>query len=71
MEGTQAGAFMKNCGLWEGCILEKLVEDSLLWEGSYDGVGDECGEEGVTETLCDELTTTPIPCPPLMLRGRR
>jgi len=28
-------------------------------------------EEGAAETTCDELTTTPIPCPPALLRGRR
>ena len=28
-------------------------------------------KEGVTETTCDELTTTPIPRPPVLLGGRR
>jgi len=28
-------------------------------------------EEGVAETMWDELTTTPIPCPLVLLRGRR
>jgi len=30
-------------------------------------------EEGAGETMCDELTTTPIPRPPVLLRegGRR
>ena len=27
--------------------------------------------QGVAETMCDELTVTPIPCPPAPLRGRR
>jgi len=27
-------------------------------------------EEGAAETTCDELTVTPIPCPPALLRGR-
>jgi len=26
-------------------------------------------EEGAAETTCDELTATPIPCPPALLRG--
>jgi len=26
-------------------------------------------EEGAAETACDELTTTPIPRPPVLLRG--
>jgi len=28
-------------------------------------------EEGAAETTCDELTVTPIPRPPVLLRGRR
>jgi len=28
-------------------------------------------EEGAAETTCDELTTTPIPHPPVPLGGRR
>ena len=28
-------------------------------------------DEEVAETTCDELTATPIPCPPVLLRGRR
>jgi len=28
-------------------------------------------EEGATETMCDELTITPIPQPLALLRGRR
>jgi len=28
-------------------------------------------EEGASETTCDELTITPIPCPPVPLRGGR
>jgi len=28
-------------------------------------------EEAVAETMCDELTTTPIPVPPAPLGGRR
>jgi len=27
-------------------------------------------EEGATETMCDELTVTPIPCAPALLAGR-
>ena len=27
-------------------------------------------EEGMAETTCDELTATPIPCPPALLGGR-
>jgi len=40
------------------------------------GAGEECEEsspkeEGAAETTWDELTVTPIPCPPVMLGGRR
>jgi len=28
-------------------------------------------EEGAAETMCDELSLTPIPCPPVLLGGRR
>ena len=28
-------------------------------------------EEGAAETMCDELTVTPIPCPPALLGGSR
>jgi len=31
--------------------------------------GSKTEEEGATETPCDELTLTPIPCPPVLLRG--
>jgi len=60
---------VKNCSLWEGAMLEKFMEDCLLWEGPHTGAGEECEEEGAAETKCDELTTTPIPHPPALLRG--
>ena len=28
-------------------------------------------EEGAADTMCDELTTTPIPLPPVPLRGEQ
>ncbi|KAK4806915.1 hypothetical protein QYF61_012636 [Mycteria americana] len=46
-----------------GEICEGL--DCLLWKGPHAGAGEECEEEGVAETMCDELTTTPIPCSPV------
>ena len=63
-ERTHAGAV-------EGLTLEKFMEDCLPWEGPHGGAGEECEEEGAAETTCDELTTTPIPRPPVPLRGRR
>ncbi|GAB0203377.1 zinc finger and BTB domain-containing protein 5 [Grus japonensis] len=67
-KGLMLEQFMKNCSLWEGLMLEKFVEDCLLWVGLHIGVG---AEEGAAETMCDELTATPIPHPPVLLGGRR
>jgi len=38
------------------------MNDCLSWEGPHAGVGEECEQEGMSETKCDELTATPIPC---------
>ena len=70
-KGSLQEQFMKNCSPWEGPTLEKFVEDCLPWEGPHAGAGEECEEEGVAETTCDELTETPIPRPPVPLAGRR
>jgi len=43
--------FVKNCTPWEGLTLEKFVEDCLPWEGPHAVAGEECEEEGVTETM--------------------
>jgi len=51
--------------------LEHFVEDCLPWEEPHAEAGEECEEEGEAETKCDELTTTPIPCPSALLRGWR
>lgn len=50
-------------------MLEKFMEDYLLWEGLHAGAGEECEEEKGAETACDKLTTAPIPHPPALLRG--
>ena len=68
MEGTHAGA------VCEELTLEKLVEDCLLERDPTLEQGQSVRsppreEEGAAETTCDELTTTPIPCPPLPLVG--
>jgi len=70
-EGPTLGQFMENFTPWEVPMLEKFVEDSLPWEGPHTGAGEECEKEGAAETTCDELTTTPVPCPPALLGGRR
>lgn len=43
-------------------MLENFVENLLLWERALAGAGEDCEEEGATETTCDELTTMPSPC---------
>ncbi|CAN0114012.1 unnamed protein product, partial [Bubo scandiacus] len=68
--------FMKSCNVWEELTLEKFVEDCFPWEGPLTGAGEECEEsspeeEGAAETTCDELTATPIPRPPALLRRGR
>jgi len=68
-KGPTLGQFVQNCSPWEGPTLKKSVEDGLPWEGPHTGPGEECEEEGAAET-CDELTTTPIPRPPVPLRGK-
>ena len=35
---------LKDCTPREGLILEKFVEDCLLWEGPHAGAGEECEE---------------------------
>ncbi|KAM9590862.1 uncharacterized protein ACIBXB_005912 [Morphnus guianensis] len=70
-KGPMLEQFVKNCSPWEGPTFKKFMEDCLLWEGPHAGAGEECEEEGAAETMCDELTATPIPCPPVPLRGRR
>jgi len=68
---TGAGLLAGLVTPWEGPMLEKFMEDSVLWEGPHVGAGEECEEEGVAETMCDELITTPIPHAPVPLRVRR
>jgi len=55
----------------KGPTLGQFMENCLLWKGPYAGAGAECEEEGAAEKMCDELTTTPIPRPPVPLGGRR
>jgi len=48
--------------------LEKFVENCFPLEGPHAGTGEECEEEGAGERTSDELTTTPIPHPPVPQR---
>jgi len=50
------------------------MDNCLPREGPHTGAGEECEEfcpeeEGVSEPMCDELTATPIPRPPVPLGG--
>lgn len=50
-------------------------ESRILWR-THAGAEEECEmsypwEEGVAEITYDELTTTPIPCPSVLLVGRK
>jgi len=47
------------------------MEDCLLWEGPHSGAGEEYEQEGVADTRCDGLTTTPIPHLPAPCGGRK
>jgi len=73
MEESMLEQFVKSCSPWEEPILEQFMENSscLPWGGPHTGAGEECEEEGAAKTMCDDLTTAPIPRPPAMLRGRR
>ncbi|KAK4807231.1 LOW QUALITY PROTEIN: hypothetical protein QYF61_024351 [Mycteria americana] len=66
-----SSVFLKDCILWEGPMLEKVVKDCLLWEGPHAGAREEREEEGVTEMKCYGLTATPIPHPPCAARWIR
>lgn len=65
--GSMLEQILKNCSLWEGPTLEKFMEDCLLWEGPQAEAGEECEEEGVAETTCDDL---PFPLLFALIGGR-
>jgi len=68
---------VKSCALWEGLTWTSLwrtvsrERDPTLEQGqSVRSLPPEV--KGAAETMCDQLTTTPIPCSPALLRvGRR
>jgi len=50
------------------------MEDCLPWEGPHTGAREECQESSLrrpAETVCNELTATLIPCPPVPLGKTR
>jgi len=71
VEGTHAGAVCKDLQPVGMTHAGAVHEGCLLREGPHAGPGEECEEEGAAEATCDELTTTPIPHPPVPLEGRR
>ncbi|KAK4832829.1 hypothetical protein QYF61_025817, partial [Mycteria americana] len=71
MERSHAGAVCEELQPVEGPTLEKFVKDCISWEGPHAGAGEDHEEEHAAEMKRYELTTTPIPHPPVPLRGRR
>lgn len=55
---------MKNCGLWKGLTLERFTEDYLLLE-EPDTWSEQENKKEVAETIHDEETAAPVPCPPI------
>ncbi|GAB0183943.1 zinc finger and BTB domain-containing protein 5 [Grus japonensis] len=74
-KGPTLEQFVKNCSPWEGLTLEKFMEVSRERDPKVEQGKNVRSpppeEEGVAETMCDQLTITPIPHPPVPLRGRR
>ena len=75
-KGPTLEQFVKKCSLWEGPMLERFVENCLPWDGLMLEQGKRVRslppeEEAAAEIRCDELTATPVPCPPVLLGGRR
>lgn len=56
---------MKDCSSWKRSMLEKFMKDCLLWVKPHAVAGQECEQEGTSETKCFALNTTltpPCPC---------
>lgn len=60
--------FLKNCGKPP---LDLFGRDSIPWDESHDGAGDESKDEGIAELKCYELTAVSIPCSLAPLEGGR
>lgn len=67
--------YRKNCNLWEGFTLQKLVKDCLWWKGPQAGAGEgilpSSEEEAAAETIRDKLTKTAIPHLPVLMKDGR
>lgn len=61
--------FLKVYSPWKGLTMENFIEDCYLWKTPRWSM-EEC-EEGTAETMCDQLTVTPISSSHELLRGRR
>jgi len=61
--------FLKGCTPWEGRTVSH--ERDLMLEQGKSLRSHPPEEEGAAETMCDELTATPFPRPPVPLGQRR
>ncbi|KAJ7407520.1 Hepatocyte nuclear factor 4-gamma [Willisornis vidua] len=68
-QGNVLEQFMKSCSPWQTHMLEKFMENCLLLEKRKTVRSPPLEEEATAETACDELSTTPIPCPLVPLHG--
>lgn len=50
---------------------QKSVEVCLLWVGPHVRAGEKGEEEGVVKKTHNELTTIPLPCPPMPSKEKR
>ena len=56
---------------WRSLCRTVSCERDLMLEQGKSVSSHPSEEEGAAEVTCDELTVTPIPHPPVLLRGRR
>lgn len=47
--------------MWEEPTLEKFMEILSPWEGPHTEARQECEKEGLSETMCTEVTAISIP----------
>jgi len=75
-EGPTLGWFVKSCSPWEGLSLWRslwrtAMRGTFTLEQGKSVKSPPPEEHGAAETMCDELTATPIPRPPSLPEGRR
>jgi len=67
----KSSPFLKDWTLWKAPMLEQFMRNYVPWMGPHAGAGKEREEEEASESTHNELITTPIPCPPAPLAGKR